>query len=81
MVDYYPLRSTNHKLPEPDPEEEQAVQEPEVQVVWNHYENGDAKTVAVTVSIRLPLTACRCPHCEAAEQFPIRSRIHHRMEG
>jgi hypothetical protein len=44
MVDYYPLHSSNHKLPAH--EEAQAVQEPEVQVVWNH-----------TVSIRLPLKA------------------------
>jgi hypothetical protein len=62
-MDYYPLHSSNHKLPPPADEEEQAVPEPEVQVVWNHYEKAGAKTMAVTVSIRLP-KPCRCPHCE-----------------
>lgn len=55
-MDYYPLRSTNHTQPEPDPEEEQAVREPVVDVVWNVYtEKGDAKSMALKVSLRLPL--------------------------
>jgi hypothetical protein len=65
MVDHQLIRSSNHKLPGSEPEEEQAVPEPEVHVVWNHYEKAGAKTVAVTVSIRLPLTACRCSHYKA----------------
>lgn len=54
-MDYYPLRSHNHKLPEPEPEEEQEIFQPSIDVVWNVYHGrGDAKTVAVKVSIRLP---------------------------
>jgi hypothetical protein len=53
MVDYYPLRYTNREHPDPDQEEQEA-RHPEVNVVWNHYEKGGAKTIAVKVSIRLP---------------------------
>jgi hypothetical protein len=84
MVDYLPLRPNNWKLHAPDqePEEEQAVCEPIVDIVWNAYtEKGDAKSMALKVSIRLPLTACRCPHCDAAEQTPIHSRTHHMTEA
>ena len=58
MVDYHPIRSTNHTQPaaEPEQEEKQAVPEPIVDVVWNVYtEKGDAKSMALKVSIRLPL--------------------------
>jgi hypothetical protein len=55
MVDYHLLRSTNHKLPEPDPEEEQAVPEPVVvDVVYNAYEEGKGKTIALKVSFSVP---------------------------
>jgi hypothetical protein len=56
MVDYFPLRSNNNNLPDPEPEEEQAVLEPQVDVVINSYhEKGDAKSFALKVSIRLPI--------------------------
>jgi hypothetical protein len=56
MVDYYPLRSTNQKLPEPEPEVEQEVREPTIDVVWNVYqETGNTKSFALKVSIRIPL--------------------------
>jgi hypothetical protein len=58
LVHYHKLRSNNWKLPEPDPEpeEEQAVCEPQVDVVINSYhEKGDAKSFALKVSIRLPV--------------------------
>jgi len=59
MVDYNVLRADNWKLPaepEPEEEEEQEVLEPEVTIVWNTYiEKGDAKSMALKVSIRLPM--------------------------
>jgi hypothetical protein len=56
MVDHYPLQSNNWRQPEPtpEPEDEQEAQHPEVEVVWNHYEKGGEKTIAVKVSVRLP---------------------------
>jgi hypothetical protein len=55
MRDSLPLQS-NHNLPDPLPEEEQAVPEPVVDVVWNVYtEKGDAKSMALKVSLRLPV--------------------------
>jgi hypothetical protein len=53
MVHYVKLPA-NWKPPASEPEEEQAQPQPEVEVVWNHYEKGRAKTVAVKVSFRLP---------------------------
>jgi hypothetical protein len=60
LVDYNILKSNNWKLPEPDPqpepEEEQAAPQPEVAIVWNVYkEKGDAKSMALKISLRLPL--------------------------
>jgi hypothetical protein len=60
MVDYFPLRSNSHKFPEPDPEpedEEQAGQHPVVvDFVYNAHEiEGKSKTVALKVSLQLPL--------------------------
>jgi hypothetical protein len=56
MVDYYPLRNTNHKLPDPEPEEEQEAPQPDVAIVWNVYkEEGEAKSMALRISLRLPL--------------------------
>jgi hypothetical protein len=56
MVDYMPLRHTNWNRQESEPEEEQAVPEPHVDVVVNTYhEKGDAKSFALKISIRLPL--------------------------
>jgi hypothetical protein len=57
MVDYHPLRSNNWKLPEsdPEPEEEQDVQQPVVvEAVYNYHEDGKSKTVALKVSLQLP---------------------------
>jgi hypothetical protein len=58
MVDYDLLRANNWKLPEPEPEqeEEQEGQQPAIDLVWNvHQETGDAKTIALRLTIRLPL--------------------------
>jgi hypothetical protein len=59
MVDYYPLRSSNHKQPAATPElddEEQAALEPIfVDCVYNHHEDRNGKTIALTVSFQLPL--------------------------
>jgi hypothetical protein len=59
MVDYQPIRSTNHKQPAAEPDEEaRDVLEPQVDVVLNTYhEKGDAKSFALKVSIRLPLNS------------------------
>ena len=55
-MDYYPLRSTNHKLPAPDPEEEPAeLESVVVDVVYNTYEERNGKTIALKVSLRLPV--------------------------
>jgi hypothetical protein len=55
MVDYFPL-STNRKLPDPEPEEEQAVLEPVIDVVVNTYqEKEECRSFALKLSIRLPL--------------------------
>jgi hypothetical protein len=58
IVDNLPLRSDGWKLPDPqpEPEEEQAEPQPEVAIVWNVYkEKGDAKSMALKISLRLPL--------------------------
>jgi hypothetical protein len=56
MVEYYPIWSTNHNLPHPEPEEEQAAPQPEVAIAWNVYqENADAKRMALRISLRLPV--------------------------
>jgi hypothetical protein len=57
MADYHPLIHPNHQLPhpEPDPVEEPEVLQPEVEVVWNHFEKGGAKTIAVKITFRIPL--------------------------
>jgi hypothetical protein len=56
MVDYLPLRPNNHKLPKPEPVEEQDGQEPVVvDVLYNAYEERNGKTIALKVSLRLPL--------------------------
>jgi hypothetical protein len=58
MVDYHLIRSTNHKLPAPEQEEEQAAPEPVVvDFVYNTYEERNGKTIALTVSFRLPPTS------------------------
>jgi hypothetical protein len=82
MGDYYPLRYTNHTLPESKLDavaHDDSV--PEIAVAYNDYaENGKGRTIAVTVSIRLP-NACRCPHCEAVAHVPGQSRNHTRKEA
>jgi hypothetical protein len=59
MVDYQTLHANNWKLPaapNPEPEEDQADPQPEVTIVWNVYkEQGDAKSMALKISLRLPL--------------------------
>jgi hypothetical protein len=56
MVDYLPLRPNNHKLTKPEPVEEQDGQEPVVvDVLYNAYEERNGKTIALKVSLRLPL--------------------------
>jgi hypothetical protein len=58
VVDYELLHPNNWKLPdpEPEPEEEPAAPQPEVAIVWNVYkEKGDAKSMALKISLRLPL--------------------------
>jgi hypothetical protein len=59
MVDYHPIQSYNGKLPEPEPtpEEDQEVQQPvAVDVVYNfHHEEGKSKTIALKVSLHLPV--------------------------
>jgi hypothetical protein len=83
MVDYYPLHHGNHNLPESNLDaalHDEPV--PEIAVAYNDYvENGNGRTIAVTLSIRLPLNTLRCPHCEAVAQFPNRSRNHHMKEA
>jgi hypothetical protein len=57
MVDYFPLRY-NTKQPEPAAEEgeEEEVREPVVvDLVYNAYEERNGKTIALKVSLRLPM--------------------------
>jgi hypothetical protein len=55
MVDYFPLRSNNHNLPDSEPEEEHATLEPIVtEAVYNYHEDGKSKTIALKVSLQLP---------------------------
>jgi hypothetical protein len=80
-MDYYPLRYSNHTLPEPAPDaaaRDEPV--PEIAVAYNDYvENGKGRTIAVTFSIRMP-NATHCSHCEAAAPVPSRSSNHQRQE-
>ncbi len=66
MVDYFPLRSTNHKQPAATPEqddENQAVPEPVVvDVVYNQHEESNGKTIALTVSLCLPIVPVSPQH-------------------
>jgi hypothetical protein len=58
MVDYQKLRANNWILHEPDPEpaEEPEEQQPfVVNLVYNRHEEQNGKTIAVTVSLQLPL--------------------------
>jgi hypothetical protein len=57
MVDYYPLRY-NHREPEPDPEPEEDKEEQQpvvVDLVFNSFEEEKGKTIALKVSLQLPL--------------------------
>ena len=55
MVDYFKLPA-NHNLPNVEPEEDQEEPQPQVDIVWNVYsEKGDAKSLALRISLRLPL--------------------------
>jgi hypothetical protein len=65
MVDYFPLRSNNHTLPEPEPEEEEAAPEPIlVDCVYNIYEERNGKTIALKLSIQLPVKSLGYPHSQ-----------------
>jgi hypothetical protein len=58
MIDYNLLRSNNWKLPDtnPDPEEEHEGQQPIVaDLVYNTHEAQNGKTIALKVSLQLPL--------------------------
>jgi hypothetical protein len=56
MVDYLPLRSNNHNLPDSEPEEEHATPDPVVvEAVYNSHEDGKSRTVVLTISFQLPL--------------------------
>ena len=55
MVDYFPHRSNNNYLPDPEPEEEHVTPEPVVmEAVYNYHEDGKSKTIAIKVSLQLP---------------------------
>jgi hypothetical protein len=56
MVDYQSLRSLNHKVPDPEPDEgEEAAQDATVDVVVNVYrECNNAQSIALRISFRLP---------------------------
>jgi hypothetical protein len=58
MVDYQKLRDNDWKLlkQEPEPEEDQEGQHPVVvEAVYNYHEDGKSKTIAIKVSLQLPL--------------------------
>jgi hypothetical protein len=79
VQDYFPLMY-NHQQPDPDPkpEEDQEGQQPVVvDVVYNTHEAQNGKTVALTVSLRLP-NASWCPHCEVVAPAPSWSSNHKR---
>ena len=82
MVDYYPIRSTNGKLPEPAIDAAaRGEPAPIIDVVYNDYsENGKGRTVAVKVPISLP-NASRCSHCEAVAHVTGYSRNHMKKEA
>jgi hypothetical protein len=59
-MDYHRLQTNGWKLPdpEPEPEEDLAAQHPVVvDVVYNSHEAQNGKTIAITVSLQLPLNA------------------------
>jgi hypothetical protein len=56
MVDNHSLRTHNWRLPDPEPEEEQESPEPVVvDFVYNVYEEQKGKTIALKLSLHLPL--------------------------
>jgi hypothetical protein len=59
MVDYEKvLRVNNWNLPDPESEEEQEGQQPVVlDLVYNTYTERNGKTIAIKVSLQLPLKA------------------------
>jgi hypothetical protein len=54
MRDYLPLQS-NHKLPHPEPEEQEGQQPVVAEVVYNYHEDGKSKTIALKVTLQVPL--------------------------
>jgi hypothetical protein len=84
MVDYHLLRSNNWKLPNPEPEQEEAQegQHPLVMdFLYNTHTDRSGKIIALKVSLQLPLNACRCSHCDAIASFPRRSCTDKRQEA
>jgi len=60
MVDYEVIRANNSKMsePEPEPDEDQEGQQPVVvDLVYNTYEERNSKTIALKISLQLPLKA------------------------
>jgi hypothetical protein len=56
VVDYFPLRSNSHRLPDTEHEEAQEAQQPVVvDFVFNTHEAQNGKTIAIKVSLQLPL--------------------------
>jgi hypothetical protein len=56
MVDYQPIRSYNHKVPDPDTEvEEEASHDAIVDAVINVFrERNNSQSIALRISFRLP---------------------------
>jgi hypothetical protein len=62
MVDYYPIRSNNRKLPNPEPEDNQEAQQPVVvDLVYNEFEERNGTTIAIKVSFHVPRHHTRVP--------------------
>jgi hypothetical protein len=56
VVDYFPLRSNSHTLPDTEHEEAQEAQQPVVvDFVFNTHEERNGKTIALKISFRLPM--------------------------
>jgi hypothetical protein len=68
MRDYLPLH-TNHKLQEPEEEDQEGQQPVVVDVVFNAYEERNGKTIALKLSLRLPLKSSGCTRKAAGNQL------------
>jgi hypothetical protein len=64
MRDYLPLQS-NHNLPDLEPEEDQEEQQPVVvDFVYNTHEDGKGRTIALKLSLQLPVKSLGYPHSQ-----------------